>query len=691
MKQFLASDIRNFAIVGHGASGKTCLAEAMLKIGGEINRLGTIEDGSTTSDYHPGEKSRQISIHSTPLHMEWMDKKFNMIDTPGYSDFIGEALGALSVVDMAVITIHAVNGVEVCTETMWNHASQLGIPKMLVVNGLDREHTKFDSILEQARKRFGNNVFPMQLPVNEGPGYNQNVDVLRTELISYQADGSGKMTEGELPEELKEKVKGLHEELIEYVAESDDTLLEKFFEQGSLSEEEMRNGIHRAIQDQTFIPLFCTSATSNIGVARVCDFISKYGSSPDDRKTVTAQDDQGNDVDVSLDGSETVLQIFKTMSESHVGELSLFRVYSGKVKTGKDYHNTNRNINERFGQMFILNGKNRTQVDQLSAGDIAGVVKLKDTHTGNTLCSGQHVTLPDLNLPNPNIHAAIKPSAKGDEEKLAVGLSTLHEEDPTFVYRVDSEVKQTIISGQGELHLTVTTERLKRRFGIDIALEEPKVPFRETITGNGSAKYRHKKQSGGAGQFAEVWMKIEPKQRGEGVEFTQSLVGQNVDRVFVPSVEKGVNTACSDGILAGCKVVDVKVDFYDGKMHPVDSKDIAFQTAGKHAFREAFLGAQPCLLEPIMDIEVKVPEEFMGDIMGDISGKRGKIMGMDADGSFQVIKAQVPQAELYHYATTVRSLTGGRGIHSESFSHYEKMPKEYENKVIQERKKQEDE
>ena len=691
MKQFLASDIRNFAIVGHGASGKTCLAEAMLKISGEINRLGTIEDGSTTSDYHPGEKSRQISIHSTPLHMEWMDKKFNMIDTPGYSDFIGEALGALSVVDMAVITIHAVNGVEVCTETMWNHASQLGIPKMLVVNGLDREHTKFDSILEQARKRFGNNVFPMQLPVNEGPGYNQNVDVLRTELISYQADGSGKMTEGELPEELKEKVKGLHEELIEYVAESDDTLLEKFFEQGSLSEEEMRNGIHRAIQDQTFIPLFCTSATSNIGVARVCDFISKYGSSPDDRKTVTAQDDQGNDVDVSLDGSETVLQIFKTMSESHVGELSLFRVYSGKVKTGKDYHNTNRNINERFGQMFILNGKNRTQVDQLSAGDIAGVVKLKDTHTGNTLCSGKHVTLPDLNLPNPNIHAAIKPSAKGDEEKLAVGLSTLHEEDPTFVYRVDSEVKQTIISGQGELHLTVTTERLKRRFGIDIALEEPKVPFRETITGNGSAKYRHKKQSGGAGQFAEVWMKIEPKQRGEGVEFTQSLVGQNVDRVFVPSVEKGVNTACSDGILAGCKVVDVKVDFYDGKMHPVDSKDIAFQTAGKHAFREAFLGAQPCLLEPIMDIEVKVPEEFMGDIMGDISGKRGKIMGMDADGSFQVIKAQVPQAELYHYATTVRSLTGGRGIHSESFSHYEKMPKEYENKVIQERKKQEDE
>ena len=691
MKQFQSSDIRNFAIVGHGTSGKTCLAEAMLKLGGETSRLGTIEDGSTTSDYHPGEKSRQISIHATPLHMEWMDKKFNLIDTPGYSDFIGEAIGSLSVVDLAVITIHAVNGVEVGTETMWNHATKLGIPKMLVVNGIDREHTKFDTILAQVRSRFGNNVFPMQLPVNEGPGYNQNVDVLRTKLISYQADGSGQMTEGELPDELQEKVKGLHEELIEYVAESDDTLLEKFFDEDGLSEEDMRNGIHRAIQDQTFIPLFCTSATSNVGVARVCDFISKYGSSPDDRKTITAYDQQGNDVDVSLNGSDTVLQIFKIMAESHVGELSLFRVYSGKVKTGQDYHNSDRNTNERFGQMFILNGKNRTQVDQLSAGDMAGVVKLKNTHTGNTLCSGKHLTLPSLDLPNPNIHAAIKSTAKGDEEKLAVGLATLHEEDPTFVYRVDSEVKQTIISGQGELHLTVTTERLKRRFGIDIHLEEPKVPFRETISANGEAKYRHKKQSGGAGQFAEVWMRIEPKQSGEGIDFTHSLVGQNVDRVFVLSVQKGVNTACSDGILAGCKVVDIKIDFYDGKMHPVDSKDIAFQTAGKHAFREAFLDAQPCLLEPIIDIEVKVPEDYMGDIMGSISGKRGKIMGVDADGSFQVIKAQVPQVELYHYSTTVRSLTGGRGIHSESFSHYEKMPKEFEQRVIKDRQTVEDE
>ena len=691
MKQYDTGDLRNLAVVGHGASGKTTLVEAMLVLGKEINRMGTIETGTTVSDYHPGEKERQISIHSTPLHMEWDQKKFNIIDAPGYSDFIGESISSLAVVDMAVVTIHAVNGIEVGTETMWSTATELGIPKVLVVNGLDREHTKFDDILKQAKERFGRNVFPMQLPVNSGPGFNQNIDVLRRELITYKTDGSGDYSEGDLPENLVSEVDVLHSELIEYVAESDDSLLEKYFEQGNLSEEEMRGGIHHAIQNQVFIPLFCVSAEQNIGVVRLCDFIAKYGASPDDRKTVKAINSKEDEIEVSLDGKDTVIQIFKTMAESHIGELSLFRVYSGSVKTGGDLFNTNRNSSERMGQLFILNGKNRTQIDHISAGDIGAVVKLKDTHTGNTLCSGERVKMPKLNLPNSNIHAAISSTTKGDEEKLAVGLSTLHEEDPTFIYRVDSEVRQTIISGQGELHLQVSTERLKRRFNLNIVLTKPNIPYRETITRKAESKYRHKKQSGGAGQFAEVWMRIEPKQRGEGIEFTNSLVGQNVDRVFIVSVEKGVNTACVNGIIAGCRVVDLKIDFYDGKMHPVDSKDIAFQTAGKNAFIDAFKNASPCLQEPIINIEVKVPEEYMGDIMGDISGKRGKILGMDSDGSFQLIKAQVPQAELYNYATTIRSLTGGRGIHSEEFSHYEKMPKDAEKKVIASKQKHEDE
>ena len=684
MKNYAAKDIRNFAVVGHGGSGKTTLSEAMLSRSGKINRIGSIESGTTVSDYHHDEHQRQISIHSSPLHLEWDDIKFNLIDTPGYLDFIGEAISSLAVVDAAVIVVHAVNGIEVGTEQVWNYASNYKLPKIIVVNGLDREHTQFDQILQQAKNNFGSNVFPLQLPVNAGPGFNQVVDVLRSELITYSTDGSGKYSEEELPEEWQEKIKGLHEELIEYVAESDDTLLEKFFEEGSLSEEEMREGLHRAIQDQVFIPIFCTAATENIGAARLMDFISKYGSSPVDRATVQAENVNSEEtVDVALDGSAPVVHVFKTISEAHVGELSFFRVYSGSVSTGMDLQNTTRGNSERFGQMFLMNGKDRTSVPSLNAGDIGAVVKLKDTHTGNTLTGPSNkVKLSSVKLPNSNIHLGIRSKSKGDEERIAMGLSTIHEEDPTFIYRVDSELHQTVLSGQGELHLQVSIDRLKRKFNVDVETFKPRIPYRETIRGKGSSKYRHKKQSGGAGQFAEVWMRVESKPRGEGIEFTHSLVGQSVDRVFVPSVAKGVNFACTDGVLAGYRVVDLKVDFYDGKQHPVDSKDIAFQMAGKQAFREAFMDAQPCLLEPILNIEIRVPDNFMGDVMGDMSSRRGKIIGMDAEGESQLIRAQAPQSEMYQYSTALRSLTGGRGIHSEEFSHYEEVPRDMETKVV---------
>tara|TARA_B100002003_G_scaffold239515_1_gene258972 strand:+ start:815 stop:2899 length:2085 start_codon:yes stop_codon:yes gene_type:complete len=686
VKAYQAVDIRNIAVVGHGDSGKTILCEAMLLCGGQINRIGSIENGTTISDYHPGEKTRQISIHATPMFLEWKEKKINVIDAPGYMDFIGEALSSLSIADMALVVVHAVNGIEVGTEQMWAHATKQGIPKILVVNGLDREHTKFDEILASARSRFGNNVFPMQLPISAGPGFTQVLDVLSKNVFTHQNDSSGKYTEKPAEGDLVEIVEKLHEELIEFVAESDDTLLEKFFEEGELSEEEMQGGLHEAVQNQTLIPLFCTSSTKNVGVSTLIDFIAKYGSSPVDRSTIIAKKSgSGNEVDVNLDSRDTVLQVFKTISEAHVGDLTFFRLYSGKVSTGMDLYNTNRITTERIGQIFVLNGKNRTNVNSLFGGDIGAVVKLKDTHVGNTLCSPKFkVTLPEIEYPNPNIHSAIVLKSKGDEEKISIGLASLHEEDPTFMYRVDSEIRQTIISGQGELHIKTTVERLKRQYNVDIDLIEPKIPYRETIQGKGESKYRHKKQSGGAGQFAEVWMRIEPKERGGGIEFIDSLRGQNVDRVFVPSVEKGVKTACIDGIVAGYNVVDVKIDFYDGKQHPVDSKDIAFQTAGKHAFLEAFMSAKPGLLEPITNIEVTVPEDYMGDVMGDISGKRGKIIGMDSEGHIQKIKAQVPQAELHNYATTIRSITGGRGFHSESHSHYENLPRDLEKKVIAE-------
>lgn len=683
MKEYKPEEIRNFAVVGHASSGKTMLSEAMLACGGVINRLGSIEAGSTVSDYHVSEKDHQISVHASLLHTEWLGKKLNIIDTPGYMDFISEGLGAIRVGDFALVVINAAQGVGIGTDQVWEYATHYGIPKMIAINGLDKEHTNFDECLESCRTHFGKQVFPLTVPIDAGPGFHQVLDVPRSEVITFKTDGSGTYTEEPATGDLLEQVKELHRELIELVAESDDTLLEKFFDQGSLSEEEMRAGIHAAVQNQTIIPLFATSALTNVGVARLMDFIAKYGSSPVDRIKVEANDEAGNETSVELMSAEPVVYIFKTLSEAHVGEMSFFRVYSGTVKPGMDVFNSARGANERLGQLFILNGKNRDSVEQVGPGDIGAVVKLRDTHTGDTLCSPKHIlTLPRVVYPNPNIHSALRTKAKGDEEKIAVGLSTLHEEDPTFHHQVDSELHQTVVSGQGELHLQIIVERLKRRFNVEVELSEPRVPYRETIHGKAEAKYRHKKQSGGAGQFGEVWMRIESAPRDSGVDFNQSLVGTNVDRVFVPSVEKGVQSACTEGILAGYRVTDVKIDFYDGKMHPVDSKDIAFQIAGFQAFKEAFMKANPRMLEPICNITIKIPDSFMGDVMGDISSRRGRILGMEMEGQFQIIKALVPQKELYHYSTTLRSLTGGRGMHSEEFDHYEEVPREFEQKII---------
>jgi elongation factor G len=688
MKEYQPGEIRNFAIVGHASSGKTMLSEAMLACAGVINRMGTIASGSTVSDYHDNEQQRQISVSATLMHLEWLGKKFNILDCPGYADFISEGLGALRVGDFALIVVHANHGVGVGTDAVWKYATEDGIPKMIVINGFDKEETDFDKTLAQIREHFGDRVFPLTIPINPGPGFNQVLDVPRDEIITYANDKSGKFTETPATGAWKEKVDELHKQLIEFIAESDDALMEKFFAQGGLSEEEWRAGIHAAIQKQVFTPLFVTSAESNIGVARLMDIIAKYGSSPVDRQKMEAVNPDGNKMEVALTDPDPVLYVFKTMSEAQFGELSFFRIYSGSVKFGSELYNTARRSTEKIGQIYILNGKTRTSVPALHAGDIGAVVKLKDTHTGNTLCNPKKpVSLPKVDYPKPNIHASLKANAKGEEDKIASGLSALHHEDPTFLYMVDAELHQTILSAQGELHLEVIADRLRRRYNVHVELTEPRVRYRETIKTKGDSKYRHKKQTGGAGQFAEVWMRIEPKPRDTGLEFAQSLTGQNVDRVFVPSVEKGVLKASEEGILAGYRVVDVKVDFYDGKMHPVDSKDIAFQIAGYFAFKESFMAARPCLLEPIHTVEIRIPDDCMGKVMGDLSSRRGKIQGMDMEGSFQMIKAHVPAKELYRYSSTLRSLTGGRGVHSEQFNHYEEMPRDQEQKVIEESKK----
>lgn len=687
MKTYQPSEIRNFAIVGHASCGKTMLTESMLLCAGVINRLGSIANGSTVSDYHEEEQERQISIHATLAHLEWKGKKLNIIDTPGYLDFISESLGALRVVDMAVVVIHANHGVNVGTEQTWKFADQYGLPKVIVINALDKENIDFDGVINQAKTQFGSKILPITLPLNIGPGFNKILDILNKEVLTYPADTSGKPQSAPADGELKQKADELHSQLLEYVAESDDALLEKFFAAGGLTEEEMRTGLHAALQKQAFIPLFVTDAEHNIGVNKLLDFIAEYGSTPLDKPQYKATDANGAEIEISLNDPDPVLYVFKTITEPQFGEMSYFRVYCGKIDVGMDLFNSDTKTTERLGQIYALIGKTRISLNTMNAGDIGATVKLRNTHTGNTLCSPKRiVTLPKVVYPKPNIHAAIKLHSKGEEDKLAQGLSALHNEDPAFVFNVDAELHQTVISAQGGLHLEVVADRLRKRFKLDIELVEPRVRYRETIKAKAEAKYRHKKQTGGAGQFAEVWMRIEPKPRDTGVEFTQSLTGQNVDRVFVPSVEKGVQRACQEGILAGYRVVDVKVDFYDGKMHPVDSKDIAFQIAGYYAFREAFMNAKPCLLEPIYNVEIRVPEDCMGKVMGDLSSRRGKIIGMDSEGNMQVIRAQVPAKELYRYSSTLRSLTGGRGYHKEEFSHYEEMPRELEQKVIEEAK-----
>ncbi|MCU0780706.1 MAG: elongation factor G [Akkermansiaceae bacterium] len=689
MKDFRASDIRNFAVVGHAATGKTILCEAMMVCAGKLQRAGTIEGGNTVSDFHGDEKEHGHSIHAAVMEFEYEGRELNAVDCPGMPDFISEPLCALRVADSALVVVNAVNGVETGADEVWAAATELGIPRFVAINLLDREHTRFDETLEEAREHYGPRLFPMTLPVDAGPGFRSVLDVMRAEIITYADDGSGKFEEKPAEGELRDKVQALYAQLIEAVAESDDALMEKFFEEGTLSPEEIRAHVHEAVLAGLIVPVFATSGARNVGVSRMLDFIAKYGASPVDRPKVTAKDNAGAEVEVTLEDKNTVAFVFKTMHEQHVGTLSYFRVYSGDVTTASELYNPNKGETERIGQLYRVNGSQREPVPSLHAGDMGAVVKLRSTRTGHTLCSpSRQLVLPPVAFPSANTRGALVARSRGDLNKLGEGLSMLREEDPTFDFAFDPALGQTIVSGQGELQLTVVAEELKRRFNVEVDLVEPRVSYRETIKKKGDSKYRHKKQTGGAGQFAEVWMRVESAPADTGVEFTNSLVGSNVDRVFVPSVEKGVNAACQAGPYAGYPVTDVKVDFYDGKQHPVDSKDIAFQIAGKAAFNEAFLAAGPRLLEPIMLLRIKVPSDVVGAVMADLSGRRGRVMGMETEGRYEVVVAQVPQAELYKYSSQLRAITAGRGRHSEQFDHYEEVPHELEAKVVEEHRKQ---
>ncbi|MBL7075212.1 elongation factor G [candidate division KSB1 bacterium] len=690
MKEYSADLIRNIGFIAHAEVGKTSLAEAILFAAGETTRLGSVEEGNTISDCGPDEIKRKISISTSLLHCEWKKHKINLLDTPGYSDFIGEVKGALRVVDTGLVLLSGLTGVEVMTEQVWGFAKEYGISRFIFINKLDKEHAAFDQALATAKEAFGGGVLPLQFPVNEGVGFDTVVDLLLMKCLKFKKDRSGTAQISDIPADLKSKADGLREKLIEAAAESDDELLEIYFDKGTLTEEEFNRGLKHGIAQGSVFPVLCGSAGENMGVHQLLGALVDLAPSPLDRPGPVAKNvDTGEEVPLKCDPTASPnLFIFKTISEAHVGELSLFRVYSGVLKSGADLFNPNRDHGEKIGQIYLLNGKTRKEVGNVPCGDLGAVVKLKDSHTGDTLCDRKSsVVLPEIAFPVPVIRTAVIPKSKGDEERISSGLASLHEEDPTFLVHYDPELKQTIISGQGELHLAIIINRLKEKFGVDVTVEEPRIPYRETIQAASEKQYRHKKQTGGRGQFGEVFIRIEHSDRGEGFEFVNKITGGVIPTKFIPSVEKGIVEAMESGVLGGYPVVDLQVTLFDGKYHPVDSSDIAFKLAGLFAFKGAMKEAKPVLLEPIYDVEVTVPEEYMGDVMGDISSRRGKILGMDSEGKFQLIRAQVPLAELYKYSTSLRSMTAGRGIHRRKFSHYEIVPHEIADRIIAEAEK----
>ncbi len=693
MKEYLPSSLKNVALVGHGGCGKTTFAEAVLYAAGVTSRMGTVAEGNTVSDYNHDEIERKFSVSTSLLHADWRETKVNILDPPGYPDFLGEVKATLRVSDLALVLIKSVEGIEVGTEIDWGFTKEYGSPVIFVVNKADVEHSSFEKRLQQIREKLTHDAVAVEFPVNEGTGFDSVVDILRMKLLKFSTDAKGKYSEEEIPQSLKASADKYREELMEQLSETDEDLLNSFLESGKLTEEQVAKGLKKAITERKIFPVFPAAGQRLTGVTAILDFISDYAPSPDVMPPAMGHktDSSNGEIEVPCDpGADPVLFIFKTISERNIGELSLFRVYSGIVMPGMDLVNQVNGKSERLGTLYVLNGKERKETPKVAAGDIAAVVKLKDTHTNNTLSGKNHpVVMKKIDFPDPIMRVAIVSKNRHDEDKVASGLHALHEEDPTFLVEVDSELKQTVLSGQGEMHLQVVAKRLKERYGVEVDMVEPDIPYRETIRGVASdSEYKHKKQSGGRGQYGHVHLKVEPLQRGKGFEFVDAVVGGVVPGRFIPAVEKGVIDAMERGVISGHKVVDVRVTLFDGSSHPVDSDEISFKIAGSMAFRKGFKEAKPILLEPIYELEVLVPDEHMGDIMGDISGRRGKILGMEGEGANQKIKAHVPLKELYKYANILRSMTQGRGVFMQKFSHYEEVPKEVAEKVIAEAQKE---
>ena len=681
--------IRNIALLSHGGAGKTTLVEAMLYTAGMISKMGSVEQGNTVSDFHQIEIERKSSVNISIMHIMHDDNKINILDTPGYTDFIGELISATRVVEAGIIVVSAQASVEVGTQKAWDYLEEK--PRIVFINKMDRENADFSKVLSDLKDYFGDAIVPFTLPIGAADTFIGVVDLLTKTAYQYEKGGKGKGKKIDVPAEIADDVEKLHTTLVERAAESDEKLMEKYFEEGTLSADEIAKGLLDGIMSGEIVPVYTGSAALNMGIDLLIDAIIKFVPSPALAGPVKGAEKVGGELTLERKPSPNEpfsALVFKLITEPHVGDLTYFRIYSGRVKPGDDVLNPNVQTTERIGQLFVSNGKNREDVPELLAGDIGVTVKLKNTKTGHTLCDKKEpIVFPPIEFPEPLVAEAVVPKQKGEEDKIAQGLARLHDEDPTFFFNVDPELKQTIVYGQGEVHLELVVRKLRERFKVDVELRKPRIPYRETITAVASDRYRHKKQTGGAGEFAEIELRIEPLERGAGFEYGWEVFGGAISSGFQGSIEKGIKQAMSEGVLAGYPIIDLKAVVVDGKEHPVDSKDIAFQRCAREVFRRAFMKAKPILLEPIMDLEIIVPEEFTGDVMGDISARRGRILGVEPVGKkLQKIIAKVPQAELYKYSSTLRSMTQGRGWFTQKFSHYEPVPKEIADKIIAEAK-----
>jgi len=681
MQQYGLENIHNVVLLSHCGAGKTSVSEAMLFAAGAITRLGKVDDGTATSDYDPTEVKHKISLNLALLPCQWNGVKINLIDTPGYSDFVGEVKASVRVSEGAIIVICAASGVEVGSEQVWAYSEEANLSRLILVNKMDRENADFYRTLEEIQSRFGRKCLPLQLPIGDQNDFQGVVDLLT--MKSYTGSPA---KEAEIPSSLQSQAETFREKVVEAAAEADDTLLEKYLGGEELSLEELQISLRQAVLTGKVVPILVGSALQNIGITSLLNAVNNYLPSPKERDIIVVGDSGQQETMLPGEDAPLATLVFRTSADPYVGKLTYFRVYHGVIDSNSQVWNVTRGEAERIGQLFMVRGKTQEPVSQVRAGDIGAVAKLSLTGTGDTLCSqDKPVKIVPISFPEPIFSKAVRPKTKADLDKLGAALSRLVEEDPTLEVRRDSDTGETILSGIGETQLEVATEKMLRKFGVGVDLQTPEVPYKETITVPAKAEYKHKKQTGGHGQYGHVLLDVEPLPRGSGHEFADKVVGGRIPKNYIPAVEKGVNEAVGEGVLAGYPVVDIKTTVYDGSFHPVDSSEICFKIAGAGALKKGLSQGQPIILEPIMNIRVKVPEDFTGDIIGDLNGKRARVLGMNPEGKINVIEAQVPLAEILRYAIDLKSITQGRGSYTVEFSHYEETPPHVTQKIIAER------